>query len=95
MDGGPPGSGDGGRRLAGFEEYVEARILANVVRTFLLTPEQAALVLKLTQELRLFFEGTVAVGDRGLDAPIEGDLYYHCSFDYDVQVPDWAAWRAT
>lgn len=82
--------------LDGFEEYVEARHLETLVRTFSLTEEQTSVVMKLAEEIRLFFDGrTIAIDPSGLDGPVHGDLSYHCNLDYSIEVPDWAAPRAT
>jgi hypothetical protein len=62
---------------------------------FSLTADQSAAVLSLAEDIRLFFDGTIAIGSTGLDGPIEGDLAYQSGFDYNIEVPEWAASRAT
>jgi hypothetical protein len=81
--------------LDGFVEYVEGRCLVNFVRTFSLTTEQAAAVMSLAKDVRLFFDGAISIDSSGLDGPIRGDVYYQCGFDYRIDVPKWAASRAT
>ena len=61
--------------------------------TFQLTPEQAAIDSDLVTDLRLFFEGVVSIDQFGLHVPIHGDLSYQCAFDYNIEVPEWAASR--
>lgn len=78
-----------------FEEYVEARCLAHLVDRFSLTADQSAAVLRLAEDIRLFFDGTIAIGSTGLDGPLKGDLLYQARFDYDIEIPEWAASRAT
>lgn len=81
--------------IDGFEEYVASTWLATLVKRRHLSDRQAEVVLGIAVDLRLFFDSTVRLGPGGLDDPIEGDLYYLCSFDYDIDVPSWAAWRAS
>ncbi|CAN5132820.1 hypothetical protein BH09ACT10_BH09ACT10_01340 [soil metagenome] len=61
---------------------------------FDLDHDQQALIPALVEQVRLFFDGTVSIGGRGLDAPIRGDLSYHTWFDYEIDVPAWARYRA-
>lgn len=82
-------------QLDGFEDYVEARCLANLTHNSSLTAAQSAVVMKLAEDVRQFFDGTISIAPSGLGGPIEGDLFYHCGFDYVIEIPQWAASRAT
>jgi hypothetical protein len=81
--------------LEGFEDYVDARCLPNIVNAYSLTPQQADVARALAVEIRLFFDAsTISIGMAGLDGPVDGDLYYHCAFDFQIDVPAWATARA-
>jgi hypothetical protein len=81
--------------LEGFEDYVDAHCLANIVNAYSLTPQQAGVARALAGEIRLFFDAsTISIGMAGLDGPVDGDLYYHCAFDFEIDVPKWAMTRA-
>lgn len=47
----------------------------------------SAAVLRLAEDIRLFFDGTIAIGSTGLDGPFKGDLHYQASFDYNIEIP--------
>jgi hypothetical protein len=81
--------------IDGFEEYVSSTWLTTIVERRHLSDRQAEVVLGIAEDMRLFFDSTVRLGPGGLDDPIEGDLSYLCSFDYDIDVPSWASWRAS
>ncbi|MBC7593305.1 MAG: hypothetical protein H7288_05105 [Kineosporiaceae bacterium] len=52
-----PSSGiDRNGQLDGFEDYVETHCLANWVQAFSLTPDQSAVVVRLAEDVRLFFD---------------------------------------
>lgn len=79
--------------LEGFDDYIEAHWLDRIVDRHGLVSQDARVVMGIAADLRMMFESTVWIGASGLDAPVVGDLSYLCTFDYEIDVPDWAQWR--
>lgn len=78
-----------------FEEFVAAHCLNGIVEAFKLNAEQTQIVMQLASEIRLFFDAsTIFIDDSGLDGPVQGDLQYQCTVDYNIEIPSWAAARA-